>query len=99
MASSYESKLSKLQDEINRIELTTPSMDTASSGGGSGTSKIQLIGVALPVVMLVLLYLIKPKFVLKDDKKKEVDSKKLLAWSVGLTAVGWGGLYMYRRRS
>jgi hypothetical protein len=55
-----------------------------------------VIGIAIPFVLLLLLFFLQPSFVQKKEGAKYVrDGKRIFYWTIGITLVMWIGLYLY----
>jgi|GEM_PF-6246154 len=59
---------------------------------GMSTISLYLYGL-IPVVVLGLLYFLKPRFI-KDREKKSIDKKKLISWTIALTLLGYLSVYL-----
>ncbi len=52
-----------------------------------------------PLLILILLYLVKPSFVMRKDLDGfRMDYTRLFRWTLVLTILAWIGLWMYCRR-
>lgn len=59
-----------------------------------------IVAVVIPLAIAVILYLVKPKFILThdtDNDKLRVAWKSLLKWTVILTLIAYAGGYLYTR--
>jgi len=82
-----EQQLKLTNTEIQKeISKTTPTNEVATS---KPNYYLYLGYAAVPVLTFLIFYFMKPKFVLKDQKKKTVDYSKLGMYVGGITIVLW----------
>lgn len=93
IVSKLEQSIRDTEDEIRNETASMPNEDT------SGVSRQPMIDakyilIAIPILVLLLMYFIKPKFVLKDAKTKELSYGKFFGYSILIIAVFYGILFL-----
>lgn len=84
---SYKEKIQKLQSLTEEGERKIKTKETA-------IPMSVMIGAAVPFIILIILYVLQPKFVTKKEGDKQVrDGTKIFYWTLGLTIVIWGAMY------
>lgn len=71
--------------------------------GAQKTGKIEkcfptlmVVGIAIPFLMLILLFFLQPSFVQRQEGDKMVrDGRRIFYWTVAMTLIAWFGMYMY----
>ncbi len=81
-----EQAISKAEEEMH-----TTKKASLSSGFDFKANLLYIIGAAIPVVLVLAFYFIKPKFIL--DKKERIDYFSLFKWVGLITIVSWLVLY------
>lgn len=85
---SYREKVQALQNELKRAE--------SSLGPEKCIPMTSIAAAVAPVLFFLALYFITPGFVRRSEGGKEVrDMKKVFMWTVILTLVSWGGMYLF----
>lgn len=92
-SSPFRDKLSDLERECDKL--------TCGGGSSSGSSfsltgdRLKYLLMSIPVVVGVLLYFVKPSFMMTttDDGDYAIDKKVFLKWVLVLSAVIAGGVY------
>jgi Trk-type K+ transport system membrane component len=86
---SFKDKVAELQKKI----------DDAGKGVAAKEScfpTLMVVGIAIPFVILLLLFFLQPSFVQKKEGNKYVrDGKRIFYWTLAVTLIGWLGLYLY----
>lgn len=86
---SYKERIQKLQSltEEGERKIKTKEMVIPTS---------VMVGAAVPLILLLVLYFVKPAFVTKKEGDKQVrDGKKIFYWTVGLTIIVWVAIYAW----
>lgn len=94
---SFEEQISKLEKEVANIS------DGGSSFSASLTKGNILIicGALTPFIIAILLYSIRPKFVLQQvtpttpGSKPPINHKKVWQWALGISIVIWICMFVY----
>lgn len=86
--SDFDYKISLLEQEVQNLDkpttITRPCMPLPI-----------ILGIATPVIVLVLLLLSKPRFLLKKQGKKLIrDKVKTFKYTIALTLIIWIGIYL-----
>lgn len=87
---TFEQKVRALSDEIERT--------SAKLRGGEGCTSVAYIGfLVAPILVIAVLYLLKPKIVMTEDEHGAtvISKRKMAIWTVLLTLALWGGIYGY----
>ena len=89
----YREKVQQLSSELKKA--------AASLGSEKCTPITTIIVIAVPIVIIVTLFVLSPSFVMEKIKGEDPvrSIKKLLMWSTGLTAISWGCIYAYTKYS
>lgn len=99
----FEERLRELEETLNDTESALqqekapmPSDDLKDTTNSSRSPYLYAIGALIPIIVATALYFSKPGFVTKQEKgKKVVCLKKLFLWTAVITAVGYGGLFLF----
>jgi hypothetical protein len=90
------SKGSSFKERVEGLEKKLQEATQGVSKQDSCFPTLMVIGIAIPFVLLLLLFFLQPSFVQKKEGTKYVrDGKKVFYWSLGITLVMWVGLYLY----
>ena len=96
----YHSNMADFREKINKLESSinnSKSPSSSKSGGEWYYSTPFLIAVAMPVIIAILLYAVSPGFIMVDDDAgiPELSKMRLALYTLGFSALGWGGIYGY----
>ena len=88
--SYFRQKARELSDRLQRETKAVKSKDLWSTQN--------MVLIATPIAMFVLLFFLKPKFVTKENDKGERTRclMKLVIWSLVLSGIGLAGMYGYK---
>jgi heme/copper-type cytochrome/quinol oxidase subunit 2 len=79
-------KISTFKETLNRI-------DKEIECQNSCISTLTIVAIAMPFIIWLLLFFIKPSFV--KNELNERSTKKVVTWTVILTAISWAILFGY----
>lgn len=87
--SSFHEKLASLEASLEE------SRKKVSAADGCFPTLIA-VGIAIPFLLLIILFFLQPSFVQRKEGNKFVrDGRKIFFWTVVMTAVAWLALYLY----
>ena len=93
MADDFTDKLAEMRNSVENIR---NAIGEKSPSVKSCIPVTMMVAIAVPFLLLILLYAIQPSFVQKKDGKKYVRSGgKVILWTIILTAVVWLGMYLF----
>jgi hypothetical protein len=85
-----------LEEKAKALEQEIANLDKDVSSKEKCVSILILIAIAVPLVVWLFLYWLKPWFVIREENKGRVINKgKMLMWIVLISAVLWVGLYIF----
>jgi hypothetical protein len=86
---TFRTRVAELQQKLDEATKTVASKESCFP-------TLMVVGIAVPFVMLILLFFLQPSFVQKKEGNKHVrDGKKIFYWTVATTLILWLGLYLY----
>jgi heme/copper-type cytochrome/quinol oxidase subunit 2 len=90
MSTTFDDKIEELKKQVDSL--------SSSKKGPSfscGTTSL-IVGGIVPFVVVGLFYIIKPKFLMKQETTPPtVNTKKLVQWALVITVMLWIALYIY----
>lgn len=103
MSSSLRSKIEQLEKKLSISQSPPDVVIEAQPVEVIKSDKKEIpwkmvIGVASPVLIFALLYIIQPKMVKKKEGSQHVRSNtRVFVLTLVLSALVWGGIYLYNR--
>ncbi len=85
----FEQAISELQSQIDTYETTIVRKE-------KGVSPLVIMAIVIPFLVFFMLYLLSPRCVMSEVNGQQTrDGKKVFLWTLGVTLLSWGGLYLY----
>lgn len=86
----FDKAIAELQAKLDACEVTVKKSEGAMS-------PLLVTAMVAPMILFTLLYMLKPSFVTSEDAKgtRVRDKKKVFLWTLGVTLLLWGALYLY----
>lgn len=89
MSDVLERRIAELEQQLNEGPASTDK---------SGNSNIYIIGIIIPIVVWLFLYFWKPSIVRdKEGDHEPRNTTKVFFYTVLITALAWGALYILKR--
>ena len=89
---SFKKQINDLEEEVKKVALEAD--ETPSSGSYSHANILLIVGASTPFVIAIILYMIRPKFIIVKDSDK-INHKKVVQISLLLSLFVWAGLYIF----
>lgn len=85
-----------LKEKISQLEEKLKSVNKDVKSKDSCFPTLMVVGVAIPFVLLLLLFFLQPSFVQKKEGNAYIrDGKKIFYWTLAISLISWVCLYLY----
>lgn len=88
--------MSTFQEKIERLQASLDEKTKSVSAKEKCFPTLLVTGIAVPFLLFIILFFLKPSFVQKQEGNKYVrDHRKIFFYSMALTLLVWLGMYLY----
>lgn len=94
IVNKLEESIRKTEQELYRDSANMPKGEVKNESNESLISGKYIL-ISIPLVILLIMYLVKPKFILKETKGKVISYGKFLGYSAVITAMIYAILFLF----